>query len=212
MAKVDRKRTDEQRTDEKQAEETRAKAGGRRREPLRVLVVRHGVAAKAADTDRERSADAERQLTDAGRRKMRDAARGLVDLVPDLAGIATSPLARAVETADLIARRYAKVGADPKTIRLPALAPGKPANAVLGWLAVRPRGGGTVAVVGHEPGLSQFASWALTGLWESFVCLKKGQALLLEFDDEVRAGRARLLWSLRAGQLRKIGRAARAEG
>jgi phosphohistidine phosphatase len=78
-------------------------------------------------------------------------------------------------------------------------------------VAERPRGGGAVAIVGHEPHLGQFVSWALTGLRESFVELKKGQAVLLEFPDEVRPGRARLVWSLRPGQLRKIGRGAKGD-
>ena len=190
------------------AEDKRASAEerrrGGRREPLRLLVVRHAIAEEPADFARTGSPDAERTLTKDGRRKMRRAARGVVDLLPDLDVIATSPLVRAVETAEILARRYAKTGNEPETIRLSALAPGKPASALLGWLAERPRGGGVVAVVGHEPHLGQFVSWCLTGLREAFLDLKKGQAVLLEFADEVRAGRARLLWALKPGQLREL--------
>ena len=187
------------------------KRGGRR-QPLRVLVVRHAIAEEPADFARAGGPDAERPLTKDGRRKMRQAARGLLGLVPDLPVIATSPLVRAVETAEILARRYAKAGGEPETVRLSALAPGKPANVLLGWLAERPRDGGPVAIVGHEPHLGQFVSWSLTGLRESFVELKKGQAVLLEFPDEVRPGRAKLLWSLRPGQLRAVGRGTRSKG
>ena len=48
--------------------------------------------------------DALRPLTRAGRKKMRRAARGLARLVPHLDALATSPLTRAVETGEIVAR------------------------------------------------------------------------------------------------------------
>jgi phosphohistidine phosphatase len=174
--------------------------------PLRVLVVRHGVAEDKAAFAATGAPDADRPLTGDGRRKFRRAARGLVELVPELGALATSPLVRAVETADLLARRYAKAGREPKTTHLSALAPGKSSSLLLGWLAEQPRGQ-PVAVVGHEPHLGEFVGWALTGLRVSFVEFKKGAACLLEFEDDVRPGKAKLLWSLRPGQLRAVGRA-----
>lgn len=174
------------------------------RKPLQVLIVRHGIAEDAADMAAGGGTDAERRLTKAGRKKFRHAARGIVALVPDVAVLAASPLARTAETADVLAARYAKAGREPKAVSLSALAPGKPATLLMGWLAEQKRGG-AVAVVGHEPHLGQFVSWALTGLRESFVEMKKGSACLIEFQDEVRAGRARLVWSLRSGQLRAVG-------
>lgn len=194
------------------AEQSRSSSnggGGKGRGPLRVLVVRHAIAEEAGAFAKTGASDAERPLTKDGRRRMRLAARGLADLVPEVAVLAASPLVRAVQTAEVLARRYAKAGSGPETVRLSALAPGKPANLLLGWLAERPRGGPPVVVVGHEPHLGQFVSWTLTGLRDSFVELKKGSACLLEFEDEVRPGRARLLWALRPGQLRAIGRGLR---
>ena len=220
MAKADSNSADATKADAVKVDGDRSAAAARRpvavkvpasgkrskRGPLQVLVVRHGLAQDKAGFAATGAQDADRPLTGEGRRRFRQAARGLVELVPDLGVLATSPLLRAVETADLLARRYAKAGREPPTTRLSALAPGKSTNLLLGWLADQPRDA-PVAVVGHEPHLGQFVSWALTGLRDSFVELKKGAACLLEFDDDVRAGRARLLWSLRPGQLRAVGRA-----
>lgn len=168
---------------------------------LRVLAIRHAVAEDRADFARTGEPDGLRPLTRQGRRRMRRAARGLAAVVPKVDVLASSPLTRAVQTAEIVARRYERA----KQHRLPSLAPGKPMNALLGWLAQHPPGR-TVAIVGHEPHLGEFVSWALTGLRESFVPLKKGAACLIEFPGEVKPGRATLLWLMKPSQMRAIGR------
>ena len=130
---------------------------------------------------------------------MRQAAEGLVTLVPQVDALAASPLTRAAQTADILARRYKGV----RTLSLAPLAPGRAGAALLGWLDEQ-KPGGTVAIVGHEPDLGQFVSWAFTGLRESFIPLKKGGACLIEFDHDVKPGRAKLLWCLRPSQLRAL--------
>ena len=188
---------------------SKKEAGGRNRNhrarsPLQVLIVRHAIAKDPAEFAQTGTPDAERPLTKQGRKRMRLAARGLAMLVPDVGTIASSPLTRAVETADIVGGRYGKAGAELETLRLSALSPGKPANLLLSWLGEQPREL-AVVLVGHEPHLGEFVSWALTGLRDSFVEFKKGAAILLEFEQEVRPGRAKLLWSLRPSQLRMIG-------
>src|SRR5207302_88491 len=136
-----------------------------------------------------------------GRRKMRQAAAGLRRIVPSLDLLATSPLTRAVQTGEIVAKAYD--GA--RTVQVAALTPRKPAAALVEWLQAHPRDA-TVALVGHEPHLGAFVSWMLTGLQESFVVLKKGGACMLEVDEAVRAGRAKLLWMLKPSQLRKLGK------
>jgi len=178
----------------------------RRSEPLRVLVIRHAVAKDRGEFAGSGLPDADRPLTAKGRRKMRRAARGLVRLVPDVGVIASSPLTRAVETAEILAKRYCHQQGEVDALQLSVLAPGKPNNLLLDWLDGQPRSA-AVAIVGHEPHLGQFVSWALTGLRDSFVELKKGAVVLLEFADQVRPGQARLLWALGPGHLRTIGAA-----
>jgi phosphohistidine phosphatase len=174
---------------------------------MKVLVIRHAIAEDRKAFAKTGKADALRPLTRAGRKKMRRAARGLLRLVPRLDVLATSPLARAVETGEIVAERYDHKHA----IRLPALAPGKSAGHVMDWLkeqAEHAKKGAetTVAIVGHEPALGQLASWMLTGLRESFIPLKKGGACLLEFNGEVKPARAKLLWAMKPSQLRRMSR------
>lgn len=177
--------------------------GNRKRKPrprLRVLIVRHAVAEDRAAFARTGEQDGLRPLTPPGRKKMRRAARGLARVLPRLDALATSPLTRAAQTADILAPQYNGI----RPHRLAALAPGKPMGTILAWLAEQPPGR-TVALVGHEPGLGAFVSWALTGLRESFVPMKKGGACLLEFSEDVKAGRAALLWAIRPAELRAMG-------
>lgn len=170
---------------------------------MRVLVIRHAIAEDSrqfAGTGRE---DGARPLTKEGRAKMREGAAGLARLAPKLDALATSPLARAIETAEIIARAYG-AGCPPVT-QVAALTPTKPVNALLHWLQGQPPAA-TVAVVGHEPHLGVFVSWLLTGLQESFIELKKGSACLLELEKEIKPGRAKLLWALKPGHLRDLGK------
>lgn len=167
---------------------------------MRVLVIRHAIAEDRdafAKTGRE---DGARPLTREGRAKMREGAAGLAKRVPTIDVLATSPLARAIETAEIIAKAYGGV----RVVQAAALTPTKPVNALLHWLQGQPPAA-TVALVGHEPHLGVFASWLLTGLQESFVELKKGSACLLEFDGDVKAGRAKLRWALKPAHLRLFG-------
>lgn len=166
---------------------------------MQILLIRHGI---AVDPDSSKSAptdDAERPLTKEGRQKMRKAAKGLRQLIPALDLIATSPLLRAAQTAEIVAREYG----DTRTVQVSALAPRKPLPALLEWLNAHPPEA-TVALVGHEPHLSTFLCWLLTGLQESFVELKKGGAALVEVPTPVAAGKAKLLWMLKPSQLRDL--------
>jgi phosphohistidine phosphatase len=181
------------------AKESKATKSGTR---LRVLVVRHAIA-----EDREEFAkrsqgesDGARPLTRDGRRKFDQGAKGIVSQVPKLDALATSPLTRAIETAEILAAHYKGL----KPVRLSALAPGKAPGLTMEWLREQPTGR-TVAVVGHEPHLGEFVSWCLSGLRESFVELKKGAAVLLDFGGEIKPGRARLIWALKPSHLRALG-------
>ena len=185
--------------------EAEQRASKPNRSKLRVLVIRHAIAADREAFSETGKADALRPLTGPGRKKMRRAVRGLVRLVPRLDVLATSPLTRAVETGEIVAERYHH----DHPVRLPALAPGKSAGQVMEWLreqAEHAKKGAetTVALVGHEPGLGQMVSWMLTGLRESFIPLKKGGACLLEFEGEVKPARAKLLWAMKPSQLREL--------
>lgn len=167
---------------------------------MKLLVIRHAIA-----EDRDAFAvtgrpDAQRPLTAEGRKKMKSAARGLKAVVPRLDVLATSPLVRAAQTAEIVAQAYGGM----ETTTLEELSPERRPDELLGWLRGHPLGE-TVAVVGHEPHLGFLAGWLLTGRNDSFVTFRKGGAVLLEFDDPPTGGNAVLTWALPPRLLRALG-------
>lgn len=167
---------------------------------MKVLIVRH---AKADDREAFAATgkpDDLRPLTESGRKQARKAGRALKDQLPRVDVLGASPLLRTLETARLIAREYRHLAV--KTV--PELAPGFEPQAVAQWLAKQPANA-TVALVGHEPELSQLAGWLLTGRAEPLVELKKGAACLLDFPGKLAPGRGVLAWLLSPVQLRRLG-------
>lgn len=165
---------------------------------MQILIIRHGIA-EELPAEVKGQDDATRELTKEGRRKMRKGARGLKQIVPVIDLIATSPLTRASQTADIVAREFD--GA--RLVQIAALSPRKPPAALLDWLKAHPPES-TVALVGHEPHLGTVLCWLLTGLQESFVVLKKGGAAMIEMENPAGAGRGKLLWLLQPSQLRRL--------
>lgn len=145
--------------------------------------------------------DDERPLTKGGRDKMRQIARGLMQLVPTIDVLATSPLLRARQTAEILADAYG----GPRIAMVKSLAPDEAPAAFLDWL--RGQGAsGTIAGVGHEPDVGLLVSWLLASARTSFIEFKKGAACLLAFERRPQAGGAILRWALTPSQLRRIGR------
>lgn len=167
---------------------------------MKLLLIRHGVA-EVRDVFRATGkSDDLRPLTDEGRVKMARAAVGLRALVPNLNLVASSPLARAQETAKIVADAYGmKVGETTETLNPDALLP-----EFVEWLATHGEQE-VVAVVGHEPHLSTLVTWFLSGIEESRVVFKKGGAALLEFRGRPRKGGAILNWLKGPKALRQMG-------
>ena len=113
---------------------------------MRLYLIRHAEAASGEP-------DELRQLTPAGEEQARQLGDRLAaDTPPDV--VLASPLLRARQTADAIARpAAARVEVDER------LAPGATVEDVVAAASAR---GGTVAVVGHQPDCSEIAL-ALTG-------------------------------------------------
>jgi phosphohistidine phosphatase len=169
---------------------------------MQLLVIRHGMAGDRDEFAFTGRPDAERPLTKDGREKMKRAAEGLTTVCKRLDLIASSTLVRAVQTAEIVADEYG--GMDLAT--LDALAPERAPDDLLPWLRSHDQAL-TIAVVGHDPHLSFLVGWLLTGRHESFVEIKKGGAVMLEFEDPPVAGGGLLVWSLTPGQLRKLRKA-----
>jgi phosphohistidine phosphatase len=165
---------------------------------LSVYLVRHAFA-DHADPDRWPD-DSKRPLTKDGIRRFGEAARGLRRLVPDVDAVLSSGFARAWQTAEILNEEAHW----PKPEECPALEAGKPAASALDVLGKR--GESSVALVGHEPYLSQLASILCAGgAGTMHLQLKKGAVALIGVDD-VAPGGGWLLWSVRPKFLRALDR------
>lgn len=155
---------------------------------MRLYLVRHAI---AHDRDAKKwPDDGQRPLTKRGIQRFEQAAAGLRKLVPALDAVFSSPLVRAVQTAQILASR-AKWPAHEVLPELEPLCP--PAETLHALSALTPRD--TFALVGHEPMLGKLAAYLLAGpqgkpLFE----FKKGGVACLESSNGLRPGAFRLLW------------------
>lgn len=152
-----------------------------------LYILRHGI----AEAGREGLADHDRALTKEGRKKL-----GLVlsrarsaKVRPKL--ILTSPLVRAVQTAEEAAR---VLGPALKMIHSEALAPGSSPEKL--WNEVRKYATrGPLLLVGHEPLLGDTVSF-LIGAGTGIVDLKKGALACLHLAPERKRPNGTLEWLL----------------
>lgn len=163
---------------------------------MQLLIIRHAIAVPRGTPD---IPDDDRPLTRRGRRRFRAAARGLARLVKRPDFLLSSPLPRARQTADIAAREWGK---SVEVIDEPALAGGTP-EAISGVLARYP-GESRVAIVGHEPDLSDLLAKILGTTHDERLTFKKGGAALVELPGTPLEGGS-LLWYLPPRALRQIG-------
>src|SRR5690242_16225145 len=159
---------------------------------MNLLVIRHAIAEDKEGFAATGRNDDLRPLTDEGRSKMRRGAEGLRIAVGKIAHLASSPLVRARETAEIVAPA---LGAGRVEI-VDALRPDRSYDELLEWLhgisSPNDDDDHTVGIVGHEPHLSGLVTWLMTGGDESRIELKKGAACLLHFDREPAEAQAML--------------------
>lgn len=168
---------------------------------MRLILFRHGPAGKA-DAARWPD-DGKRPVTRRGRERTSRAAAGLKRLLGRARRVVTSPLARARQTAELIAGALAP---DVRIETLEALAPGAPYRETIRWL----RGvesGSSVVLVGHEPHLGKLAGVLLFDSLAAHLPLKKAGAVLIDFVGAVEPGAGRLYAFLPPRVLRALARA-----
>jgi phosphohistidine phosphatase len=117
--------------------------------------------------------DEERRLTTKGRKQAKRVAAWLRERLPQDATVLTSPVRRAVETAEALTDRF-------RTLSL--LDAGSSARqflAAAGW----PRSAGVVVAVGHQPTLGRAAALILTGA-EADWRFKKGAIWWFEQGED----------------------------
>jgi phosphohistidine phosphatase len=151
---------------------------------MKLYLVRHAEAIERSVT----MPDANRYLTPKGRSAFRKIARRVrkLGIVPDL--IFSSPLVRAVQTAEILTER---LNYDGTVVVAKELSPGFDHRALRSLLA-KTRNSTEAAFVGHEPDLGDLASTllALPGGFQ----LRKGAVLALEVDVGAPKGTAKFLW------------------
>ncbi len=166
---------------------------------MKLLLVRHAIAEEAESFIAAGGTDALRPLTEVGRKKMRKGANRLRAQLGSIDVLACSPLLRARETAEIIARAFG----DPPIVERPELDYSQPPEAVVRWLAQGPAEDLVVAV-GHEPQLGLLAGLLLAGIARPLVVFRKGGVAFLECPGRARAGEAVLHWALTPSQLRGL--------
>lgn len=161
---------------------------------MELLLLRHGI---AEDQGVQYPADFDRPLTTEGRARMVAEAAAIRRIwLPD--AIISSPLVRARQTAEVVARACGIDGiALSETLAAPDF---DELFTVIAGLGAR-----RVVAVGHEPLLSSTLSYALTGSAKGLrSTFKKGAAALIGFDAEPRAGAGWLEWLIQPAVLRSI--------
>jgi phosphohistidine phosphatase len=164
---------------------------------MNLIVVRHGRAGSSAKFAARGLSDDLRPLTAKGRKRMRRNAEGLAQLIGQLDALAASPLARAMETAQIIAKVFDILPPE----EVADLAPGGDRAKVVEWITRQPMTA-TVMIVGHEPSLSGLVAWLVCGADRPLLELKKGAACCVELS-RVDAGTGELRWLMTPRQLRR---------
>src|SRR6185437_1700440 len=144
---------------------------------MQLYFLRHG----EADWPGWTKPDDERPLTDFGKKEVRQVAKFLNRLKVKAELIVTSPLPRALQTAEVAAEELKT-----KLRQDEALEPGFGISELR--TVVKRHGSKVLMLVGHEPDFSSVIS-ALTG---GFVKMSKAGVALIDVDPETEKGR--LLW------------------
>jgi phosphohistidine phosphatase len=166
---------------------------------MALLVIRHAVAMERELWAPSGQPDEERPLTEDGRKEMKGVVRQLRRIVPEIDVLATSPLVRARQTAEIVAKAYGEM--DITTVD--ALSPGGSRPTILEWM--RAHAEQRMAVVGHAPDLDQLVAWLVTGKPKPFLALRKGGTCLLSLSThDVTPGHVELRWLISPKLIRRV--------
>ena len=168
---------------------------------IRLFVMRHAIAVERGSAGN--TTDAARPLTDEGRIQARRAGEGLRCLKLDIDFIASSPYARALETAKEVA---AALDFKAPIREIPELRPDEHPSAATAALKAA-SGASSILTVGHEPHVSRWLSYLLTGKEDVQTLFKKGAVACFNLERmPPPVGSAVLRWFMTAKQLAFIGK------
>ena len=164
---------------------------------MNVGFFRHGIAVARGT---EGVSEEDRPLTPEGREKTKEAARGLRELDLGFDVVYTSPLPRALQTAEILAD---VLKLDPPEV-LDGLSPGGSPRRLLA--ALPELESESPLLVGHEPLLSSAVLLAVSGAEAGSLELKKAGLAVVELEAGSARARGTLQLLLTGGVLRKLGR------
>jgi phosphohistidine phosphatase len=163
-----------------------------------LYLIRHAVAFSRDPT--RWPDDGERPLTPEGEARFRKAARGIRRIVTSVDVVLSSPLPRAWRTAELLEEEAGWPGPKPEPLLEAGRSPAEGVEVIEAHLDLA-----SLALVGHEPYLSELASILLTGRPTSLTMeMKKGGVAHLWLDDDLRRGTASLRWLVTPKVLRAL--------
>jgi phosphohistidine phosphatase len=169
---------------------------------LEIFVLRHGEAGTRLD---EPEKDDARPLTRDGRAEIELIATSLAGLGVDLDLIATSSLPRALQTAEIVARRFKMLN---KLEQWDELKPLGEAERVYRRLSLQ-KVGSSLLVIGHEPQLSGMIGDVVAGSSHVNLILKKAglaKVEILGFKPKITG---ELRWLLTPRLMKKVGKRGR---
>jgi|SRR5690349_19698589 phosphohistidine phosphatase len=154
---------------------------------MQVYVLRHGI----AEEERSGLSDADRALTQDGRRKLSHTLQtaSQADVRPTL--VLTSPLRRAVQTAEIAQEVFKYSG---ELVQTQALLPNSSVHQVWNEIRVHADEPGIV-LVGHNPQFTELAGYLL-GAPELHMDIKKGSLLRIDFESLSSQPKGILRWFL----------------
>ena len=166
---------------------------------MELYVIRHAIAQPLGQQNE--FTDEKRALTTDGRDRMREAVKGLRRLEVEFDLILTSPLVRAVETAEIVAAglEFSKKGIK----QTASLAPGVSIEALFAEIK-RHTSAESIALIGHQPDLGEMISTIVCGGDDLAIELKKGSVCLINVSETVPTLRGELAWLLTPRQLRSL--------
>lgn len=161
-----------------------------------LYLVRHGIAAQRGSDWPD---DTKRPLTSKGIARMRKIVRGLRELHVAVDIVLTSPLERTKQTAEVLVHGLKPT---PTLAVLQSLAPdGTPAQVAEALSVFRKHR--RIALVGHEPGLGEFAGWLVGS--KTAIPFKKGGVCRIEVAALPPSGAGHLVWFATPKMLKRLG-------
>jgi phosphohistidine phosphatase len=158
---------------------------------MKLYIVRHGLAGEHGDP--RYPDDRLRPLTDEGRKRFTETAKRLVEAGFEPGIVATSPLIRCLQTAEIVVDR---ARGNPKLVEIAALEPGSDLDALIDWTIEQEKD--EVAWVGHAPDVTDLTAGLLSDGDDCRIRFAKGAVACIAFEGGIARGAGELQWLVTA--------------